>query len=130
MEKLEQKQGYAEKTLRRLREVLRLPFSPINRDSALLRFQLCVEAFWKYAQTFLMEEKGIDENSPKGVIRACFSVGILKEEETERALKMVNDRNLTVHTYDEDLADEIFDKLPQYCDLLAHWFDRIPLKLR
>jgi hypothetical protein len=38
---------------------------------------------------------------------------------------MVQDRNLTVHTYNERLAEEIFAKLPRYLELLASSVDAL-----
>jgi hypothetical protein len=49
----------------------------------------------------------------------------LNEQETETAIRMTDDRNLTNHTYDEDLADEIFNKLPEYYALLKIWYDKL-----
>jgi uncharacterized protein YutE (UPF0331/DUF86 family) len=43
-----------------------------------------------------------------------MEVGILNEEEAREAMTLVNDRNLTVHTYNEDLANEIFSRLPAH----------------
>ena len=34
---------------------------------------------------------------------------------------MADDRNLTVHTYDEALAEEIFKRLPGHADLMDRW---------
>lgn len=59
MERIKQRQEYVQNTLARLSEVLDLPVNKIHRDSALLRFQLCVEAMWKYAQIYLNEKNSI-----------------------------------------------------------------------
>jgi len=37
------------------------------------------------------------------------------------ALEMADDRNLTVHTYNEDLAKRIFADLDRYAALLERW---------
>ena len=34
---------------------------------------------------------------------------------------MVDDRNLSVHTYDEAIANHIFSNLGGYCDVLERW---------
>lgn len=34
---------------------------------------------------------------------------------------MVADRNLTVHTYNEALANRIYDRLPGYAGLMGAW---------
>ncbi|MCZ6574514.1 MAG: nucleotidyltransferase substrate binding protein, partial [Planctomycetota bacterium] len=45
-------------------------------------------------------------------MRAARDAGMLDDGETERALAMVDDRNLTVHTYNEELAQAIYARLP------------------
>jgi len=45
----------------------------------------------------------------------------LNEEETRKALVMADDRNLTVHTYHEDLAKRIFADLTGHATLLERW---------
>jgi hypothetical protein len=36
---------------------------------------------------------------------------------------MAQDRNLTVHTYNEELADRIYSRLPGYAVLMDHWLE-------
>ncbi|MBR3118602.1 MULTISPECIES: hypothetical protein [Oceanobacillus] len=50
----------------------------------------------------------------KGIIRPSREFGIFSERETILGLNMADHRNLTVHTYIEALALEIFASLPQY----------------
>lgn len=93
----------------------------IIRDAAIQRFEYTLEAVWKVAQLYLREREGLDIASPKGVIRACLAVGLLTPEEGRLALKMVDDRNLTAHTYNETLADAIFSRLAQHAMLMDRW---------
>ena len=128
MERMEQKRQYVEKALARLSESLALHFNAISRDSSLLRFQLSFEAMWKYAQIYLRMHEGLEENSPKGVIRACLQIHVLTAEEAEMALEMADDRNLTVHTYDEVLANELYSHLPNYLKLFNSWLKKLSVK--
>ena len=72
--------------------------------------------------------EGLDIGSPKGVIRSFREVDIFSKSETILGLHMVNDRNLTVHTYNEELAIQIFENLPQYYTFLRNWVDRLDSK--
>ena len=74
---------------------------------------------------YLKEIEGLEIGSPKGVLRACRQVGILSDEETSLGLEMVDDRNLTSHTYNEGLAVSIYDRLDEYVRLLTLWLERI-----
>lgn len=102
----------------------------LQRDAAIQRFEYVFETTWKAAQSYLRETEGIDEGSPKSVIRACFRVGLLGEDETELGLEMVDDRNLTVHTYNEELAREIHARLPAYAELDRAWLQRMQKEAR
>ena len=84
------------------------------RDSAIQRFEFTVELFWKCIKAYLKEVEGIDCRSPKSCIREFFSAGYLKEEETILLLKMIDDRNLTSHTYREEVAERLFSRLEDY----------------
>ena len=43
---------------------------------------------------------------------------------------MVDDRNLTVHTYNEAVAEGIYQNLHRYADLLAHWLMTMHARLK
>ena len=79
---------------------------------------------------FLMAREGLDAGSPKCVIRACREVRILSLEEAEHALKMADDRNLTAHTYDRALAQEIFARLEDHAALMTVWLKRLTARMR
>ncbi|MEW9675947.1 nucleotidyltransferase substrate binding protein [Lentibacillus sp. L22] len=83
------------------------------------------EACWKAGKQYLYDVEGLDIGSPKGVIRSFREVGVFTEEETVLGLKMVDHRNMTVHTYNESISIEIASMLPQYCQFLQHWIERI-----
>lgn len=122
MDRLRERLVVAQKALATLQELpLGERTDTIIRDAAIQRFEYALEAVWKVAQLYLREREGLDIASPKGVIRACLAVGLLTPEEGRLALKMVDDRNLTVHTYNETLADAIFSRLAQHAMLMDRW---------
>jgi hypothetical protein len=43
---------------------------------------------------------------------------LLNEEETMRFLEMADDRNLTTHTYKEEVAQNLYEKIKGHCKLL------------
>ena len=125
MVRLLEKRLTAQNALHRFSEILQEKKNSITRDAAIQRFAFTFEAVWKYVQYFLKTNEGLDLASPKAVIRASFQLNFFNEVETETAIHMTDHRNLTSHTYDEVLADEIFDKLPGYYTLLKTWCDKI-----
>jgi len=98
------------------------------RDSTIQRFEFTVEIMWKTLKSFLYEYAGIDCKSPKGCIRDFFSAGYLTEEETTNLLEMIDDRNMTSHTYHEEVAEEIFKDLHIYLPIIEKVKDRIKEK--
>jgi nucleotidyltransferase substrate binding protein (TIGR01987 family) len=97
----------------------------IERDALLQRFEYSVEAVWKAVQLYLREVEGIDAGSPKAVARASLQAGLLTDDQARAALLMIEDRNLTVHTYEEQLANEIAGRVPSHGRLLATWIESV-----
>ena len=109
-----------------MRELAVLPKpTRIERDAAIQRFEYSVEATWKAAQRFLNVMEGIEVGSPKAAVRACRESGLLSLDQAETALTMVDDRNLTAHTYNESLAAAIFRHLPRHLETLEAWLAAI-----
>jgi nucleotidyltransferase substrate binding protein (TIGR01987 family) len=122
VERLKERLAVARRALSTLQELLLLEHpSPVERDAAIQRFEYTCEAIWKAAQRYLLEEEGISAGSPKGSIRACRDVGLLNDDQATLGLEMIDDRNLTVYTYNEAVAEEIYSHLSRYGDLLAAW---------
>jgi nucleotidyltransferase substrate binding protein (TIGR01987 family) len=122
MERLKQKVDSAKRALRTLQELVDSQnLTIIERDAAIQRFEYTFEAAWKAGKAFLREIEALEIGSPKGVIRGFLQVGLFTEEQTALALAMVDDRNLTSHTYNEGLAEQICDQLGNYAELMADW---------
>jgi nucleotidyltransferase substrate binding protein (TIGR01987 family) len=111
--------GQAAATLREL--AVRPAPTKIERDAAIQRFEYTFEATWKAAQRFLRVVEGVEAGSPKSVIRACHEAGLLQTVQAEQALAMADDRNLTAHTYNEGLAEAIFQRLLRHLVTLEAW---------
>ena len=125
MERLVERVGLARRALTNLDRALAEPKTEMNRDASIQRFEYSYEALWKAAQAFLSEREKVERSSPASVARACFQAGLLTEEQARAALRMAQDRNLTVHTYNEELAEEIYSRLPQHAALMGIWLDAI-----
>lgn len=120
MERLKQRLSVAQRALSTLHEVVgHDDVSPLVRDAAIQRFEYSFEAMWKAMQRYLDVQEGIQVGSPKSVIRAALQVGLMDESESRLALRMADDRNLTVHTYNETLAGQIYARLSDYWQLMG-----------
>ncbi len=105
------------------------PYSLMMRDATILRFEYTFETIWKFLKEFLKEKEGTVENSPKAIFRAYFSAGHLTESEAEQYLQMTDDRNNIVHIYHEEVAKEIFKRIPSYISLWEKLFQHLKNKI-
>ena len=71
----------------------------------------------------LFYDHGIEVNSPKSVLSNAYTNQIIINE--KMWLDMLNDRNLTSHTYNQELALEIYHRIQQYGPFLNQEFIRI-----
>ena len=114
MNLLPKKLADARQALKTLKEALNEKYSVLVRDASIQRFEYTVQAVWKCLQVYLREKEGIECSSPKSCFREAGAAGLLKEEDVVISLEMVDDRNLTAHTYHEELAVKIFGNLSSY----------------
>ena len=128
MERIKLKYEAAKKALETLEEILNEPYSKIIRDATIQRFEYTFEAVWKYLKEYLKEQHGIICNSPKTCFREAFSVGLLNQEETEKCLKMTDDRNDTTHIYNEELVEGIYNRVREYAGLMGELVGRVKIK--
>lgn len=85
--------------------------SDLEKSGAIQRFEYCYELSWKFMRKVL-KQRGLEYNSPREVFRAAAQEGLI--EDPEKWFEAIRKRNLTVHTYDEDFANEIFHYLPTF----------------
>lgn len=83
--------------------------SRIIVDAMIQRFEFCVELSWKLLKDYLSGENVGDFNSPRSVMKESYKMGLITEGELW--LDMLEDRNLTSHTYDEIVANTIRDNI-------------------
>ncbi|MFZ5470240.1 MAG: HI0074 family nucleotidyltransferase substrate-binding subunit [Myxococcota bacterium] len=126
MDRLSERIALAERALAAFQELSGRPNpTAIERDAAIQRFEFTFEAMWKCAQRFLQDVEKIAAGSPRSVIRSSRDVALLDDAQAVLALQMCDDRNQTVHTYNETLAKEIFSRLDGYASLIASWLAKI-----
>jgi uncharacterized protein YutE (UPF0331/DUF86 family) len=90
-----------------------------------LRLVYTFEAVWKTAALVLHLREGIAVGSPKATIRACRRAGLLADDDAEDALKLADERNLTVHMYREEIGKIIASHLKNHASLLRRWLDAL-----
>lgn len=104
------------KALDSLEEVLRLPKTPIVRDSAIQRFAYSYELAVKMLKRVLEQTESakisVDELGFKDLIRLGAEKGFIADPEAWFRYREA--RNITSHAYDEKKAESIYAVLPQF----------------
>lgn len=77
-------------------------------EVAAKRFEYTYESLWKTVRLFLLEEKGVECNSPMDCFKALYAVGLVDEKYSEELPRIVKMRNRVAYIYDFSLAEEVF----------------------
>lgn len=72
------------------------------RDSCIQRFEFCVELSWKISLKLL----GLPPSAPNPAIREMAQNGLI--DDPKLWFDFLEARNKSSHTYDEDIAQEVF----------------------
>lgn len=101
--------GNLQKALSRLEEAIRIPIQN-DRDLAgiIKHFEFVYELSWLTLKRYLVEE-GRVTSTPKNVLQVAYEIGLISDEKTW--LEIMEDRNETVHTYDEDFAKAMVKRI-------------------
>lgn len=100
-----------QEALEAFEKVLGMEKNDVVRDSAIKRFELTFELAWKTAKAFLEDYRNVRCASPQMCFRELFNHGIIDYD--ENWIEMAKWRNEAVHTYKEELAEELYLKLPK-----------------
>lgn len=75
-----------------------------------------------------MREQEIICRSPKECLKEAFKFELVEDD--TRWIGMFEDRNLTVHTYDEETAEDVYGRLPGYLEIFKKLKNAIAEKLQ
>jgi len=101
-----------EAALKRLGEALAEDNSnPLFIDGTIQRFEFVFELTWKTLKRAL-EVEGLVCQTPRETLKTAFQAGWINTEELW--LQMLDDRNLTSHTYEEPTATQIYENIQTY----------------
>jgi nucleotidyltransferase substrate binding protein (TIGR01987 family) len=92
--------------------------SDIVKNGQIQKFQYCSELLWKTVKVFMYEKHGMMVPSPKNIYRELFKNSYIDEQEFEKLIKIVDDRNLLSHIYNENYFEEVYKRLPEHLELM------------
>lgn len=91
-------------------------------DATIQRFEFTIELYWKTLKKILAT-RGEIADYPKDILKASYKGHLIDDESIW--LHMINDRNLTSHTYNEKLADEIYLRITNYYPILQSSYEKL-----
>lgn len=87
------------------------------KSGQIQKFDFTVELLWKTVQVFLYEVDGVDAVTPKSVAKEFVEAGYCDYEEYELFIRSINDRNQLSHIYRQEMAESIWQRLPEYVQM-------------
>lgn len=93
------------KAVARLRDACVQPPNEFMRDSVIQRFEFCWELSWKTLRLRL-DYLGIEASNPRDIFREALQSGLILDGNAWSEMQRM--RNLTSHTYDEKLAEQVY----------------------
>lgn len=110
-EKLQSLFANFQKALGRLEETIKLPPTSVHKDATIQRFEFTFELAWKLMQS-TTKYQGFESKSPRESIRVATQLGLIYDP--EEWFEFLEARNLTTHTYNEPVADEVYQKAKEF----------------
>lgn len=90
------------KATKKLKDALAQEKNEFIRDSVIQRFEFCIELAWKTSRKVM----GINFTAPKQVVREMGRNNMISD--VNLWLQAIDQRNLSSHTYNEQLAEEVY----------------------
>lgn len=107
MTKLENLIKNLKKANKRLKEAVELSPTRIHKDATIQRFEFTFELAWKTIQEYIRDQ-GFNCISPKNCIREGARLEII--DGVEKWFEFLDNRNLIAYTYNEEIADKIYNQ--------------------
>lgn len=82
------------------------------------KFEYTLELCWKTIKVFLQQCEGIDEASPKKIVKAFYLSGYLVEDDYTALMQAIDDRNKLSHIYGQAEFELIVSRLPVYAEII------------
>lgn len=117
-----------EKSYKLLEKYINTPLeSELERAGIIQLFEILFELSWKLMKDYL-EAQELIVKSPREAIKQAFQIGLI--EDGHIWIDGLADRNLTVHTYDEKLAEKMINDIVNvYFPVLKKLYNKLNKEL-
>ncbi len=105
------------------------PLSELEEQGLIQEFEFTHELAWKVFKDYLEEQGFVDLIGSKNATREAFKNGLIDEGQV--CMDMIKSRNLTSHTYNEEVADGIVKDIltrffPAFVNMAGHFMHLAP----
>lgn len=117
-----------EKSLQYLEQALNIPEPDIIQKAGLIQFfEMSFELAWNVLKDYLEEQGFVEIKSPRSALKKSFETGLIPDGHSW--MKLLEDRNITSHAYDEATVEMITRLVRQkYYPLLKQLYDTLNSK--
>lgn len=99
-----------------------------DRAAIIHAYEYTFELWWKALQRYLQDYETVSESGPGSTIRNAFQFGLISDGQSY--MDMLRDRNLIAHTYKENIAIEIHERIVNiHIDTLKNFIDKFDNKI-
>jgi nucleotidyltransferase substrate binding protein (TIGR01987 family) len=92
-----------------IEQYYRTGLSDLEKQGIIQGFEFTHELCWKVMQDFLKDQGETNIYGSKDATRLAFNRGLITKGEIW--MNMIMDRNLTSHTYQEDISEQILNRI-------------------
>lgn len=92
-------------------------------DALIQRFEFTLEMFWKLLRVVVASVTKEDATFPKRIFELAFQVKLIDQPHAWE--NMLDDRNKTSHTYDENYAHDVAKRIPLYASMIRATFNQL-----
>ncbi len=113
----EQRFSNYRKALAKLKQAVEIVSQQIDRDEAIddllkegliQRFEYTHELVWKVMKDYAEYQGYTDVKGSRDAFRKAFEMGLIEDK---RWMESIEDRNLTSHNYDNEVAEDIYESI-------------------
>jgi len=83
--------------------------SDLEKEGVIQRFEFTHELAWNVIKDYFEYQGNMSVTGSRDATREAFKTGLIREGEVW--MDMIKSRNLSSHTYSEEIANEIFEKI-------------------
>ncbi len=111
------------KASKTLRKALNETKTPLVRDAVIQRFEYTFELSWKSLRRYFKLNNQLDEYNVRNLIREAGRQNLI--DSVEQWFEFHKARNLTSHTYNEEIAEQVYQKAVEFSKEVEKLVERL-----